>query len=109
MRNEEFTTKTFIDYLRETATEDATEEDFPVREHTAWMAADRLEDLVALLLSEDVPSKLRSLADILEGQRECVWADKDPWWMTACGRKTAMYETNTDRPCWCGGKVRVAP
>jgi len=56
-----------------------------------------------------VPSKLRSLADILEGQRECVWADKDPWWMTACGRKTAMYETNTDRPCWCGGKVRVAP
>lgn len=49
MRNKEFGTQGFADYLRERATEEAKAEEFHPAEHTFWMAADRLEDFEDML------------------------------------------------------------
>ena len=54
---------------------------------------------------------LRALPALLdELDRECVWSatglSPSRALRTACGKMVSL-DHDTDRPCWCGGKVRV--
>ena len=59
----------------------------------------------------DIPALMIWAADELE--RECVWqsvndATDNALYTTACQRLVyTLVDDGPDRPCWCGGKVKV--
>lgn len=64
---------------------------------------------------QDELTTLRARVEELETERECVWAKRIeqpddanvPIYLTGCGRSFTQALNKPDRPCWCGGKVRV--
>lgn len=62
MRDAEFGTAGLSRYLRMRATEEAEKEEFHPEEHTLWMAANRLDDLEAMLSMEDIPGLLMKMS-----------------------------------------------
>lgn len=52
--------------LREIAREDTSADEFPIAEHTCWIAAKRIEELNAMIDNQDIPKMLRRFADRIE-------------------------------------------
>ena len=88
MKNDEFSSKFYADALREEAIKQAKEDDFGhPEEYTLWMAADRLEELEAVIecldpegnpSADKVASLLKRIAgSILHGKSHHIYTYKD--------------------------------
>jgi len=69
MRNRDISNKILIRYLRDRAVEDATEQEYHPEEHTAWMSADRIEDLQDMVDGKDDGEVLRAIANRLVDEK----------------------------------------
>lgn len=88
MRDDEFSSKFYADFLREKAKEEAKADDFGhPEEYTLWMAADRLEELEAVIecldpegnpSADKVASLLKRIAgSILHGKAHHIYTYTD--------------------------------
>ena len=62
---EQITNESLIEYLKERATEEAEEGEFHPEEHTLWITAERMEELISLIAMDNVPERLHLIANML--------------------------------------------
>ena len=75
--NDEFLTPEYIvEWLRETAKDEAKRGEYHPAEHTCWIAADIIEKQNDVITNKAPEIWLRDLADKME---HIEWMDKDEW------------------------------
>ena len=53
----QITNEFLVQYLKERATEEAKEGEFHPEEHTFWITADRIQELVNIIATDSIPQK----------------------------------------------------